>query len=507
MARPNILFLFSDQQRYDTLGVLNDKIQTPNLDRLARSGMLCERTYAPTPVCLPCRASLVTGQYASTHGAMHNGSFLPRDYALLFPAIVSRQGYFTHIIGKSHLTSCHDPASFESYPHIGNRAYFRSWHGPWYGFQRADITIGHTTEHHAHGMHYGVWLEDQGVDIERYFGHTAYPQFGVWDLPAEYHNSKWAADTTIESIREGAEREQPFFIWSNFQDPHNPCMVPEPWASMYDPHEIPHFGFKPGEPSSYETKPNFYRELIEQPGPYACHSSDPGLGIPSNVSHLPFTPEETQQNAACYYGMVSLMDYHIGRILDTLEETGQLDNTLIVFSSDHGDFLGDHGLWWKGAVAFEECMRVPCIVSYPGHVPADTRSTALQSLVDLPPTFLDYLGVPIPTAMEGVCQRRAWENPEARTRDYVVVEERPHDSDFSERFLITDTHKLCVYHNRPYGELYDIEHDPDQIENLWEEAAYAGLKMELLQKLLHHEMNKGYPRPRPSAFIERGVDA
>ena len=97
-------------------------------------------------------------------------------------------------------------------------------------------------------MHYGVWLEDQGVDLTKYFGNTEYTAYGAWDLPEKYHNSKWIADVTINAIEKCKENQQPFFMWINFQDPHNPCMVPEPWTSMYDPNKIPTYGFKEGEP-------------------------------------------------------------------------------------------------------------------------------------------------------------------------------------------------------------------------------------------------------------------
>jgi uncharacterized sulfatase len=190
MSRPpNLLLIIADQLRYDCLGVVNDRIRTPNLDRLAASGMQLSRAYPPTPVCLPCRASIITGQYPSTHGAMHNHSALPEDHAPSLGAHFTRAGYYTHFIGKSHLSSCHDPLSRESAPFILHRDYFRRWHGPWYGFEWADLAIGHTVERHAHGMHYGAWLADRGVDVDRHFGHHDYDAFGVWDLPEEHHTT------------------------------------------------------------------------------------------------------------------------------------------------------------------------------------------------------------------------------------------------------------------------------------------------------------------------------
>ena len=261
MTKPNILLLFADQMRFDCLGAVNSAIKTPNLDKLAARGLLAERAYSPAAVCLPCRASLITGVYPSTHGASYNLASLPETGGPFIAEDLGKAGYYTHIVGKSHFTSCHDPTSKESDPFIHNREYYRSWFGPWYGFERADIAIGHTVEKNACGMHYGAWLEDQGVDLGKYFGNHGYEDFGAWDLPEEYSNSAWTALTTIDGIDRARDRDQPFFIWANFQDPHNPCVVPEPWASMYDPNEIPEFGFKQGEPECFADKPPFYQEM------------------------------------------------------------------------------------------------------------------------------------------------------------------------------------------------------------------------------------------------------
>ena len=495
---PNILLILSDQQRCDTLGVLNPKIKTPNLDRIAREGMLFERAYAPTPVCLPCRASVITGQYPSRHGATHNETQLLQTHSPLISTTLRKRGYYTHMAGKSHLSSCHDPMGAESAPHIHNRGYFRNWHGPWYGFEYADISIGHSTEAHACGMHYGVWLEDRGIDPEKYFARTAYDDFGAWDLPEEHHNSTWVADVTIEAMTRAAGRGQPFFIWANFADPHNPCMVPEPWAGMYDPESIPTFGFKPGEPASFASKPPFYMEILERSGPYAARPADPGLPGAGNVSHLGYTQAQTQRNAAAYYGMVSLMDKHIGRILDALDKSGEADNTLVVFASDHGDLLGDHGMWWKSLVCFDESMRVPMLARFPDRIPAGSRCRGFQSLIDLFPTFCDFTGVRTPRSCEGVSQREVWLGAKLAARADVIVEERPYSTDFTQRFIVTDTHKLGFYADRPYGELYDIVNDPDHIHNLWDDPRHREIKEKLIARILSHEINKGLPTPGPS---------
>lgn len=490
---PNILFLISDQQRADTLGVLNPHIRTPNLDRLARLGTVYTRCYPTTPVCLPCRASLLSGRYPSSHGAMHNFTALRPSLTPLVADVFRQQGYYTHMIGKSHVHPCHQPDSPESAPHIHDLDYFRKWRGPWYGFEHADINVGHSTEAHACSMHYGVWLQDRGFDIRRYFGHTAYDQYGPWDLPAEAHNSAWVAETTLAAIVAARSAGKPFYISANFQDPHNPCMVPEPWASMYNPDDLPEFGFKPGEPECFADKPPIYREILENSGPYAARYRDGGPAAATNAAHLAYTPQQTRENAACYYGMISLMDHHIGRILDGLEAAGELENTLIVFTSDHGEFLGDHGLWWKELYPYEESLRVPCIVSWPGHLPQNRQSPALQGLIDFAPTWLSLAGIPVPPQFEGRDQSAVWKGEAPQARAGICVEDRPHDAPFNQRVWITPRHKLVAYTTPGWGELYDLESDPHQTRNLWRDPAHSGLRQQLLSELLADMMNRTAP--------------
>ncbi|MHA1372544.1 MAG: sulfatase family protein [Promethearchaeota archaeon] len=478
----------------DSIEAVNPAIKTPNIQRLVRNGVLFERCYAPTPVCLPCRVSVLTGQYPSTHRATHNESFLPGSHPCNLATEFDRIGYYTHIIGKSHFNAMHNPASPEAMPNTFDWERLDKWHGPWMGFKHADIAIGHSTENVACGLHYGKWLVDQGVDLKKYFGNTSYTQYGAWDIPEKFHNSRWVAETTIKAIKSCYENNERFFMWVNFQDPHNPCMVPEPWASMYDPNKIPKYGFKPGEPDSFKDKPPFYSELLKNKNA-PVKISDPDLPGFGNVRALDWNTKQVQENAACYYGMISLMDKYIGKILNTLEKTGLLNDTIVIFTSDHGDFLGDHGLFWKSLVSFEEAMHVPLIVSYPKLIPKNKRCNGLHSLVDLGPTLLDLCKINIPYYMEGVNQSATWRNPKINTRNFVVVEERPYNTKFNIRVLINEKYKLCCYADKPYGELYEMINDPHQIHNLWNDPAYNNVKNNLLAQLLSWMMNKATPRP------------
>lgn len=489
MDTPNFLIVTTDQQRWDAAGYCNPAIRTPNLDALAARGIIFERGYTTNPVCTPARCSILTGHYPSRHGCYMVGNNLPEDYPTI-PAIFAGHGYFTGLLGKAHFKACLDPDGFESEPFIHNVEFFRDWDGPYYGFEWARLVIGHSTERHACGMHYEVWLRDRGVDPSKHFGLYGYHDYGSWDLPEEFHQSKWVADETIKAVDMALDEDRPFLLWASFPDPHNPCYVPRPWSGMYDPADMPPYGLTEGE---MDDKPPFYRAMIEDRG----YGDDPEIEQ-NDAGALSFMDERrTRERTALYYGMISLMDHHLGRIARHLEAKGLMDSTVIVFTSDHGEYTGNHGIWGKGLPAYEDAQRVPFVVCHPACQAPGSRSAALQSLVDIGPTMLSMAGLPVPAGIQGVDQGRAWADPDARVRYWATVEFRPCDGPFKQVTFIEERHKLVVYHDRPYGELYDLQDDPDQYRNLWDSPDHAALKLELLQRLISAEMEKdGVLSPR-----------
>ena len=186
MPRPNFLIITTDQQRPDTIGLENPAIHTPHLDALAMRGILFRRGYTVNAVCTPSRATILTGHYPSRHGAYMVGCNLPDDYGPTIPAVFSRNGYFTALLGKTHFKACLDPESFECHPNTMNREFFQSWGGPYYGFDDARLTIRHACEGNADAMHYGVWLENQGIDTSRYFGNRDYQGWGEHVRPRRH---------------------------------------------------------------------------------------------------------------------------------------------------------------------------------------------------------------------------------------------------------------------------------------------------------------------------------
>jgi len=270
-----------------------------------------------------------------------------------------------------------------------------------------------------------------------------------------------------------------------FFDPHPKYLVPEPWDTMYNPDSLTVPSIVEGE---HDNNPPHF-QLTQQRNPDFSAWRESGQGIHGFSSHL-HNRDEMAKDIAIYYAMVSLMDKYIGQILDKLDELGLAENTLVVFTSDHGHFFGQHGLRAKGAFHYEDLIKVPFIVRQPGRVPAGVQSNALQSLVDLAPSFLSAAGIEVPRTMSGVDQSGVWFGETSETRDHVIVENRHEPTTVHVKTFVDNRYKLTVYYNRDYGELFDLQQDPGEINNLWNQKDYADLKAELITKLLFAEMGK-----------------
>jgi len=489
--RKNILLITTDQQRWDAVGFNNPIVKTPNLDRLAGEGIVFERAYTCNPVCTPARCSILTGHYPSKHGCYTIGTSLPEDYKTI-PEYLNEHGYFTALIGKAHFQSCCTEGTFESPPFIHNTEFFNKWGGPYYGFEYARLAIGHATESHAGGMHYGAWLKSKGHNPEDFFGNNSYTEFGYWNLPEGLHPSSWVAEESVKAIELAEKEDRPFFLWSSFQDPHNPCFVPEKWAKMYDLEDMPVYDLKPGE---HDDKPPFYAGAADGAINNGRAYGKVNIGGEKNwhcVAALPFMDDEKKRGIMrCYYGMMSLVDDKIGTILDCLKEKNMLDDTLIVFTTDHGDYMGNHGMWWKGLPVYEDVQKIPFLARVPEVVAQGVRSRSFQSLVDLGISFLDYAGCGIPEGIQGVSQLENWTDPKSEpVRDHVIVEFRPTEDSFMQTTFIYGDFKMVLYANAQWGELYNLHDDPELYTNLWNESEYQNLKSELLQKYAAAEMNK-----------------
>lgn len=494
MARPNILLITSDQQHWNTLGCLNPDVRTPALDRLAQEGVLFTRSYCPNPTCTPTRSSMITGKSPAQHGAVSLGMKLP-EHEPTVGDIFQKAGYRTALVGKAHFQPLEGTEAFpslEAWPLLQDLDYWRDFHGPFYGFERIELARNHTTEAHV-GQHYALWMEANGLDNWRDYYETPTgnndDQVRKWLIPERYHYNAWIAERSNALLEQYAGSGEPFFLWASFFDPHPKYVVPEPWDSMYDPASISVPAVSPGE---HDVNPPHFR-LTQQADPdFTPWLEEGGHGLHGCHSHLHDRAELTQ-DIACYYGMVSCMDKYIGAILQRLDELGLKEKTLVVFTSDHGHFFGQHGLIAKGPFHYEDMIRVPMIVRWPGVTAPGSRSNALQLLTDLPVTFLAASGIDIPSDMTGIDQSAVWSGELNAARNEVLVENHHQPTTLHARTLVTERYKLTVYCNRDYGELFDLQADPGEKCNLWADGAHAWLKDSLIERMLLAQMAQEEP--------------
>ncbi|MEK3888618.1 sulfatase family protein [Bacillus sp. FSL K6-3431] len=499
MKKPNVLLITSDQQHFHTIGAFNPEIKTPNLDRLVQEGTMFDRAYCPNPTCTPTRASIITGTYPSQHGAWTLGTKLLED-RLTVGEVFQEHDYRTALIGKAHFQQAKDSEeypSIESYPLLSNLEYWKKFDDSFYGFEKVELARNHTNEHLV-GQHYALWMEEKGCSNWRdYFlaptGNMDPKEKYKWAIPEKYHYNTWIAERTNSLLEQYVQNDENFFLWSSFFDPHPPYLVPEPWDTMYDPERLT---IPRGEEGEHDQNPPHF-QMTQEKNPDFSSYQETGFGIHGYHTHKDVGEEDHKKLTATYYGMISLMDKYIGEILDKLDELGIADNTIIVFTSDHGHFFGQHGLQYKGGFHYEDLIKVPFIVRYPEQVPAGRVSKAMQSLVDLAPTFLNMAGISIPTQMTGMDQTQVWSGEEEYVRDHVICEFRHEPTTIHQKTYVNDRYKLTVYYNQTYGDLFDLQTDPEEYNNLWHNPDYQSLKLELMLKYVSAELGKEVmPMPR-----------
>ena len=495
--RPNILLITTDQQRADHIGLERlPGMPTPHLDRLGREGLHCRRGYTCCPICTPARVSLLTGTYPSRHGAYTIGVTADPEPSPSVAELLGEAGYATALFGKSHFVARKDEARdmLGDDADGADSAAFRKWSGPYRGFQEFQGSDGHTINANVN-QHYRVWLEEQGVDFAPHFPKLSAPESydhhacGPWDLPAEYHTTRWIGDLTADFIERKGGETAPWFCWASFEDPHEPFVCPEPWYSAVDAGALEPFeGYREGE---FDDRHPVYRDTYEnQRGKWKDEAA-----LPCLQGKGAYQGREREALRATA-GMIGFIAEQVGRMLGALEKTGQADNTLVVFTSDHGELHGHHGLWGKGVTAHEDAQRVPFLVWGPGLGPARGTTDALVNLVDLPRTFLGLAGIAAPQGMQGADLGPLLRGERESVRDCTLVECRP-VRHLHQHTLITDRHKLVVYNDWEGGELYDLHADPDQYRNLWAEPSSRDTREALLLRLARfHADNTGEALPR-----------
>ena len=495
--RPNILLITSDQQHWHTLGFVNPEISTPNLDRLTEQGTYFSRAYCPNPTCTPTRSSIITGKYPSQHGAWSLGTKLSENEHTVGEDFLAA-GYRTALIGKAHfqpLKSTETYPSLEANPLMQDLAYWKAFKERFYGFEHVELMRNHTHEAWA-GQHYALWLEENGLDNWRdYFvaptGRKDPAQQHTWEIPEAYHYNNWIAQRSCAKLDEYQRDEDSFFLWASFPDPHPPYLVSRPWDEMYDPDDLTLPAATAGE--HVFNPPHF--AATQQKSPDFSAYRESGYGVHGLHSHVR-DRQIMKKDMAVYYGMISMMDKYIGQILDKLDHLGLAEDTIVVFTTDHGHFFGQHGLIAKGPFHYEDMIRVPFIVRWPGRIQAGRTTSAMTSLVDLAPTFLRLAGLQVPQEMTGVDQSPVWLGSQDKARDHILCENHHEPTTVHLKTYVNERYKITVYYNKEYGELYDLREDPQEVHNHGHDPAYREIKTGLLLRFLLAEMDKE-PMPMP----------
>jgi arylsulfatase len=479
---PNILFMFTDQQRADTLGALNPVMHTPALDRLCAEGTNYTSAYTPVPVCVPARCSLIFGQYATRTGCYENNYPMPEESAArpTFMGALAQGGYQTHGIGKMHFTpDLYARRGFE------RREISEELHGPPF-----DAYVSW-----LHQQGYDHILDSMGVRGEMYY----VPQPA--QMPARLHNSQWVADRSIEFLR-SRDRNRPFLLWSSFIHPHPPFSPPVPWNKLYRAPSMP----LPKVPPDAE---NFWTHINRVQNRYKYRDA----GIDENLLRV---------MKAYYYGCVSFIDYNVGRILQALEQTGELENTLIVYTSDHGEFLGDYHCFGKRSF-LKSAANIPLIVRFPERFASGQTCTAPVSLVDILPTFLSAAGIGTDgLALDGIDLAEIARQPQARPAVFGHFQGNiEDDSGGPDRYnqavymALTERWKYIysAAENREF--LFDRRVDPEETRNRAETLGYQEHTRALRATLIDQLRQAGRPevldgddwRAFPPPTLPRDPDA
>lgn len=492
----NVLFIITDQQRADHLGCYgNEDLNTPNIDKIADEGVRFTNAYCANPMCMPNRATLLTGLYPNSHGVRSNGINLPDDVPTITDTLRDR-GWYTKAIGKTHFQF-----NFPPYKRTSESAELISewirpetfakkkkrFESPYYGFENVEITLGHGD---LVAGHYLEWLEErapkQATNIKAHFTKFFDNLMYETSLPKDLYPTTYVKERTIkflEDYKEGKFGDKPFFLHCSFPDPHHPVCPPGDYFDMFNPETI-------DLPESFNDKENLYEHDF-----LGRYLKDP---VFRGALLRESTEDEVKKFLALTYGSISLIDHSVGEILASLNKLGLEEDTIVIYTSDHGDLAGDHGLLLKGPSPYKGILNVPLILKVP-NMTNKSVSKSLISSVDIPKTILHLVGIRErrhPPDMQGYDFSEVLEDPEKNIRDCCFIEEDEEVTNLQIRLrhLITEKYKLTVYEGFEKGDLYDMEEDPYEVNNLWDKE--KDIRHKLVNKLLQENLKaqSRYPK-------------
>ncbi|MFC1737128.1 sulfatase-like hydrolase/transferase [Candidatus Hydrogenedentota bacterium] len=445
--QPNILFIMSDQQRSTALSCADNRVvKTPNIDELASKGVRFTNGYVNCPQCCPNRASLYNGRYISTHRVRWNNVPYPdSETDNTIAAVLKRKGYKTACFGKMHIT--------------GKNGFDLG-----YGDKREDnYQLG---DYHAE-----IQAAGRPNPIAQAYKNPYWT--GKIDMPAEDYIENIITNKALAFMEKN--RKKPFFVWLSFHGPHPPYAAPKPYCDMYNPADIP---APPKPPAGVIDDPRILHKRQK----------------PTAQDKTIMTDEKWKELAAQYYGLCTLIDDNVGKAVKKVEELGLENDTIIVYTSDHGDDLGDHGLFSKGRYCYEGNTKVPFIIHVPGMKTADKVIPALAQSIDLMPTLLELAGAPVPPGVQGKSLVPVLSGGAEEVNDAVYSEIGP-DENRKVNMVRMGDYKYVYYTKDATEELFDLENDPHEFTNLARKKEHKDALDKMRMKMIDWKIRSEDPLP------------
>jgi len=525
-SHPSFILFITDQHRADFLGCYGHPlVRTPHIDSVAERGTAFDRFYVASPVCMPNRSSLMTGRMPSVHGVRCNGIPLSMQ-SVTFVDLMRDAGYRTGLVGKSHLQN------FTSWPPIIRRLPARPgyrepspdltqavragldapcyaqetpefWNArdakiatPFYGFDHVTLVRAHGDDV---GGDYDRWLTERGAKAENLLGPKnslphdyICPQAYRTAIPEELYSTTFLGERAAAFL-DNIDSETPFFLMVSFPDPHHPFNPPGKYWDMYSPDDF-------AVPEAYLrndwTPPRHVQAILQE--------RDAGKANLTGMNTIGISAREAQEARALTCGMITCIDDAIGRVLNALDRSGRRQDTVLVFTSDHGDHLGDHRLLLKGAEQYQSIIRVPFIWSDPQGSNYPLRTDALASTIDISATVLDRARIEPFAGMQGRSLIPAVSEAVDVVRDSVFIQ---YDHQAPSPGLgvpprvhtvIDDRFRLSLFQGLGWGELYDLVADPCEFDNLWDDPAHAATRSRMMERLAFLEIEHVDRVPLPT---------
>lgn len=470
-SKPNILFLMTDEQRFDAVGYRNPQVHTPNLDALCRESIDFSHAYTSNPSCIPARAAIFTGRYPSQCGAPCYITPLPKK-EVTFMSLLRDGGYHTAVIGKQHFWRYEGDKGYNYMDivdeHFPPKVISKEVDEKEFGLPQ-NLTVSDRVSS------YVAFLADSGFTS----GDQLYRQMddkGIyqWIEDEKYHVDSHIGNQGLMWLEEGRPKDKPWFLTLSFPGPHMPFDgIGLPDAGEYDEAQL-------------AIPDTTIADLFEKPPHYLDIAMKFGkLDIAGNTSPDGLTPGQIRKMKLAYYANMTLIDRKIGQFLTKLKELGEYDNTLILYTSDHGDYMGDFGIATKAQYCSEALMRIPFLMKPPLKAFQGVKEDSFVSSVEIAATCLSAAGIAVPANISQRSLTEFYESHDPKRLSEIYMEAR------DIRAIRDHRYKLIYYAERAYGEFYDLKTDPNEKHNLWSVPQLQDEKSRLMGRLLDKLISLG----------------